>query len=209
MKHKSEKRTLLLSVLMSAPGPLILAFALLEGQSSTQIADFVRRSAELLALVMAYITYRLTEKKENPLQKARFEQRSNLFTGSMMCLGGAIMLVLAFLSEHEAKGNVIPSLVIALLGMIANSLFWRKYTKLNRKNPNTMIAVQGRLYRAKALVDTCVVIALLSVVLFPASELSYYCDKIGSSVVALYLFGCGVKTIKESMGAVTGNTIEK
>ncbi len=187
-----------MSVLMSAPGPLILFFALMEGQSSTQIADFVRRSAELLALIMAYTTYMLTAGNDDQLQKTRYELRSNLFTGSMMCLGGGIMLVLAFLSENEAKGNVIPSLVIALLGVIANSLFWRKYRKLNLKTPNTMIAVQMRLYRAKTLVDICVFTALLSIFLFPASSVSYYLDVIGSAVVALYLVNCGIKTIKEN-----------
>lgn len=52
---KSGSRTMLLSVLMSAPGPLVEGLALLEGQSATQIADFVRRTAELLVLVAASI----------------------------------------------------------------------------------------------------------------------------------------------------------
>ena len=55
MQNKSEKKTLLMSVLMSAPGPLIIGFGLLLGKSSTQIADFVRRSAELLGIIMAYV----------------------------------------------------------------------------------------------------------------------------------------------------------
>ena len=40
---KSGERTLLLSVLMSSPGPLVVGLGLLSGRSSTQIADFVRR----------------------------------------------------------------------------------------------------------------------------------------------------------------------
>ncbi len=202
-QKKSEKRTLGMSVLMSAPGPLILAFGLMAGQSSTQIADFVRRSAELLALIMTYVTYLLTAKQEDQARKASYERRANLFTGSMMCLGGAIMLVLAFASESEAQGNVVPSLIIAFLGVVANTLFWRKYTRLNRESPNAMIAVQGRLYRAKSLVDTCVVAALLSVHLLPGSPVSGYLDQIGSAVVALYLCWCGIKTVREN-----GKTVE-
>ncbi len=198
MKHKSEKRTLLMSVLMSSPGPLILFFALMAGQSSTQIADFVRRSAELLALIVAYVTFLLTERFEDPAKKAQYGHRANLFTGLMMCLGGSIMLVLALTSQQEAQGNVIPSMAIALLGVIANSLFWRKYVGLNRENPNVIVAVQARLYRAKALVDTCVVLALLAVWLLPGSRAAYYLDMVGSSVVALYLVRCGIKTIREA-----------
>ena len=109
------------------------------------------------------------------------------------------MLLLAFVSENENKGNVIPGLAIALLGVIANTIFWRKYTKLNKQEPNAILAVQARLYRAKSLVDTCVTVALLSVTLFPGSSVSYYLDLIGSVIVALYLIWCGIQTISERL----------
>ena len=69
--------------------------------------------------------------------------------------------------------------------------------KLNKKEPNAIILVQARLYRAKSLVDTCVTVALLSVAILPQSEISYYIDLIGSVIVALYLMWCGIKTIYE------------
>ncbi len=198
-KQKAGTKTLLLSVLMSAPGPLIIGLGLLVGKSSTQIADFVRRSAELLGIIMAYVVYRVTTKDGvcDTEQKTRLERFSNIFVGAMMCLGGALMLLLAFSAEQEDKGNVIPGLVIALLGVVANTLFWRKYSKLNKAEPNAIIAVQVRLYRAKSLVDGCVSAALLSVALFPAAKVSFYLDLVGSVVVAVYLIWCGIKTIIE------------
>ena len=198
-QKKSGTKTLLWSVIMSAPGPLIIGLGLFVGRSSTQIADFVRRSSELLAIIMAYIIYKITTKDGvcDTAKKEKLEKFSNLFVGAMMCLGGSLMLLLAFASEQEDKGNVIPGLVIALLGVIANTIFWRKYTKLNKQEPNAILAVQARLYRAKSLVDSCVTIALLSVVLFPTSALSYYPDLIGSVIVALYLIWCGIQTIFE------------
>lgn len=200
-QKKSGTNTLLMSVVMSAPGPLIIGLGLLVGKSSTQIADFVRRSAELLGIIMAYVVYRITTKEGvcDTVKKERLERMSNLFVGAMMCLGGALMLLLAFTAGDNEKGNVIPGLVIALLGVVANTLFWRKYTKLNKLVPNAIMAVQARLYRAKSLVDGCVTIALLSVVLFPGSQLSYYLDFGGTIVVAVYLAWCGVKTIRERM----------
>lgn len=202
-QKKSGSRTLLMSVVMSAPGPLIIGFGLLVGRSSTQIADFVRRSAELLGIIMAFVVYKMTtrdgvcdfEKKE------RLERFSNIFVGAMMCIGGSLMLWISFASDYTDKGNVIPGLVIALLGVVANTLFWIKYSKLNKAEPNAIIAVQARLYRAKSLVDSCVSIALLSVVLFPGSEASIWLDFIGSIIVALYLIWCGAKTIMERVKA--------
>ena len=198
---KSSKNTLLMSVVMSAPGPLIIGLGLLVGQSSTQIADFVRRSAELMGIIMAYVVYLITTRDGvcDTERKERLERLSNIFVGAMMCLGGSLMLMLAFTSDNTDKGNVIPGLVIALLGVVANTLFWRKYSKLNKAEPNAIIAVQARLYRAKSLVDRCVPVALLSVALFPTSQVSFYLDFIGSVIVAVYLVWCGVKTIRERM----------
>lgn len=199
--QKSGSRTLLMSVLMSAPGPLVVGLGLLSGRSATQIADFFRRSSELLAIIMAYAVYRITGRMDagDSSRKARLERLSNLFVGAMMCLGGTIMLALTFFSETEDKGNVIPRLAIALLGVIANTLFWRKYTRLNRQQPNAILAVQARLYRAKSLVDGCVTIALLSVVIAPMSPVSLWLDFIGSIIVAIYLIRCGIQTIRERM----------
>lgn len=196
---RSGGRTLLWSVLMSAPGPLVVGLGLLTGRSSTQLADFVRRSSELLAIIMAFVTYRLTtgEGEADKMKKERLERLSNLFVGAMMCLGGTIMLILAAVSGSEDKGNVIPGLAIALMGVIANTIFWVKYSRLNRAEPNAILAVQARLYRAKSLVDGCVTLALLSVVLLPGSRFSAMLDLVGSVVVALYLIYCGAQTIYE------------
>lgn len=199
-KEKSGSRTLLMSVIMSAPGPLVVGLGLLVGQSSTQLADFVRRSSELMAIIVAFVIYQITTKdgKCDIEKKARLEKASNLFVGAAMCLGGSIMLLLAVFSENTEKGNVIPGLSIALLGVIANSIFWRKYTRLNKQEPNAILAVQATLYRAKTMVDSCVTIALASVALFPESSVSFYLDLIGSVIVAVYLIWSGVKTIRES-----------
>ena len=126
------------------------------------------------------------------------ERRSNTFVGAMMCLGGTFMVLLAFLSNNIDKGNVIPGLAIAVMGVIANTAFWIKYTRLNRKEPNAILQVQARLYRAKSLVDGCVAIALLSVVILPGSPVSRWLDFAGSLIVAVYLVFCGAQTIIEA-----------
>lgn len=205
MKNKkSGSRTLLMSVVMSAPGPLVVGLGLMAGRSSTQIADFVRRSAELLAIIMSFVIYQITTKDgaTDEVRKAKLERLSNIFVGTMMCIGGSFMVALAFLSEATDKGNVIPGLAIAVMGVIANTIFWGRYTKLNKAEPNAILAVQARLYRAKSLVDSCVTIALLSVAIFPDSTVSYWLDFIGSVIVALYLVHCGIKTIREAQKKV-------
>ena len=196
---KSGSRTLLLSVLMSTPGPVVMGLALMSGRSSTQIADFVRRSAELLGIITSYVVFRITSSGAfSEERREHWERRSNAFVGVMMCIGGSLMALLSLMGGAEDKGNVIPALAIAVLGVIANTLFWRKYVRLNKAEPNAILQVQARLYRAKSLVDGCVTAALLAVVIAPASKVTAWLDLIGSVIVALYLVWCGSRTIWES-----------
>jgi len=200
-EKRSGGKTMLLSILMSAPGPLIVGYGFLLGKSATQMADFVRRSAELIALVVAYITFRVTSGAGmDERRKTLLERRSNLFVGCAMCLSGVSMLLIAVLSQSGEQGNVIPGLAVALLGVMANTFFWFRYRKLSRAQSSSILEVQSRLYRAKSLVDICVSAALLVVLIAPGSAAAAYFDKIGSVVVAVYLCRCGWKTIAEARG---------
>ena len=197
-KTKSGSRTMLMSVLMSAPGPIVVGIGLFMGKSSTQLADFIRRSAELMAIIVAFITYQLTNKPSvSSDKKNALECRSNLFVGVAMCISGISMLLISLFSQNTEQGNVIPGLCIALLGVIANTIFWFRYKKLGTTQSNSILLVQSRLYRAKSLVDICVTTALLVVMFLPGSDVAFYFDRIGSVVVSLYLIWCGCKTVAE------------
>ncbi len=198
-EKKSGYRTLLMSVLMSSYGPVILGLGLRIGHSSTQIADFTRRTAELLALIAAFAVYAVTNRRQDmaETQKRELERKGNLFTGIIMCISGLSMLLLSILSEDTDKGNVIPALVIAFLGVVANAIFWRRYTALYQRQGNAILGVQARLYGAKTAVDACVVTALATVLILPGTKASFLLDRIGSLLVALYMIRCGVMTIKE------------
>lgn len=196
-KQKSGEQTLLASVILSSPGPIAVGIGLFLGRSSTQLADFIRRTAELVAIIVSWLIYRATNKDETTdlERKAHLEYVANLCVGIAMCLGGVAMLLVAFLSPSGEKGNVIPGLVIAILGVVTNTWFWFRYRSLDKANPNAILAVQSRLYRAKSLVDACVTIALATVAIYPGSEAAYYMDIAGSAVVAVYLIINGVITI--------------
>lgn len=195
---KSGSRTLLMSVLMSAPGPLLVGIGLMTGRSATQLADFIRRSSELLAIIASYVVYTLTAREGvTEDKKACLERNVNRFVGLVMCVSGGSMLLIALLAGETETGNVIPGLTIAVLGVIANTIFFFRYRRLSRLEGSAVLGVQSRLYGAKSLVDGCVTVALLAVALFPMSPAALYLDKIGSVVVAVYLVWCGVRTVRE------------
>lgn len=196
MKSTAGERTLLASVLMSSPGPIVLGLALVYGRSSTQLADFIRRSAELIAIIVSYSVFRQTQKPAlDRKHRVKLEGIANLFVGATMCLSGPVILVTALLASQSGQGNVVPGLIIAVLGLITNSYFYLRYRKLNQRNANAILAIQSRLYRAKSLVDACVTAALIAVVIAPGATLTRYVDLAGSIIVAAYLIVNGITTI--------------
>ena len=195
MKKKDNgSKTLLTSILMSAPGPLIIG--LISSHSLTQLADFVRRFSELLAIILAYIVFQLTNQPQNNHKKASLERFAKTFTSSMMILGGIIMIILALCANSSDKGNVISGFIIALLGVIANGIFWRRYTHLAKQENNPILKVQASLYRAKTLVDSVITTTFI-IMCIPHSNIASIFDQFGTIFVALYLIWSGYTTLKE------------
>ena len=177
------------------------------GHSATQVADLIRRTAELFGIIAAYITYLITNKApgRDPSEKEKIEHISHIFVGMMMYISGIVMFVLDFVANDAECGNVIPGLIIAFTGAVANGVFWVRYTKLNRELKNGVLEVQARLYGAKCLVDSCVSAALLVVALLPGTAFAYYFDLVGSALVAVYLIYCGARTLVQSSKAENGD----
>ena len=178
--RRSGQRTLLASVILSAPGPLVVGIGLFFGRSSTQLSDFVRRSAELLAIIVSWVIYGVTTSDTGVdlRRRKRLERVADVSVGAAMFIGGVTMLLISVLSTTREKGNVIPGLVIAGLGVVVNTWFWFRYRGLNKRTPNSILAVQSRLYRAKSLVDCAVSAALATVVIAPGSDAAYFMDPI-------------------------------
>lgn len=197
------ERTLLIALLLSMWAPLVTGIAVMMSQSSTQVADFIRRTVELMALFVSWLLFRHIHRHEPSLrERLRLERVANLFVAAALFTSGAVMLVLALsrLQAFEPSGNVSLGLTIAVLGLIVNTWFWRRYTSLNREEPNAILSGQRQLYQAKALVDLGVVLALGAVAFFPVHPLTPHLDVAGSLAVALYLLWSGLRAAHGALG---------
>lgn len=195
----TRERTLLVALLLSAWGPLATGIAVMTGRSTTQLADFVRRSVELLALFVSWWVFRRVA-REGLLdgRKARLERGAALSVAGAMGVSGLVIASVALmrLGTFRPGGNVYPGLAIAVMGLVVNIWFWRRYAALNREDYNAIIAAQRQLYRAKAAVDLCVIAALLSVALAPAAALTRYVDIVGSVAVAGYMLWSAAHAVR-------------
>lgn len=194
---KSGKTTLFWSVLMSSPGPLVVGIGLLVGKSSTQLADFIRRTIELLAIISSFVIFLLTTKEGNTdeVKKKKLEKASSVFVAFAMIISGVIMLILALTQKEEETGNVIFGLIIALLGVVANCIFWFKYKKLGKLSGNELLKAQSNLYRAKTFVDLSVTVSLFVLLIFPSTKTAYYFDLVGTVCVSVYLALTGATSL--------------
>jgi divalent metal cation (Fe/Co/Zn/Cd) transporter len=207
-----REKTLFAAVLLSMWAPLATGIAVVVSQSTTQIADFVRRTVELVALLVSWQVFRYLERRKriDPGTKAALERFAGLSVAAALGCSGIVMLLLAYsrLFTFEPGGNVYPGLVIAGLGLVTNGWFWRRYAALLREQYNPIIASQRQLYRAKSAVDLCVIVALGAVAISPAHPVTRYLDLFGSIAVALYLLWSGVWPIyKDKVQPRTSQTL--
>lgn len=192
----SREKVLLTALLLSTPGAVVTGIAALSSHSTTQFADFIRRSMELAAMFISWWVFSQLQQNQNlgEADHTRLERAAGLGVASAMGGSGIVMLVIALsrLSAFEPGGKVMMGLIIAVLGALMNSWFWWRYTVLGREQYSAVIAAQQKLYRAKALVDLCVVIALAAVVIAPFHLATPYVDLAGSIFVAGYLLWNGL-----------------
>jgi len=186
-----RERTLLVALLLSLWAPLATGLAVLLSRSTTQVADFVRRSAELVALAISWAVYRHLRRRGDlsTMRRAQLERVATRGVAAALAVSGAVMLLLAAgrMRSFEPGGDVRLGLAIALLGLATNGWFWRRFGALARERPDALIDAQRRLYRAKVAVDACVIAALATVLWAPGHPATRWVDLGGSVAVALYL----------------------
>jgi len=201
----SRERTLLTALLLSAPGAVVTGLATASSHSTTQLADFIRRTMELVSMFLSWWVFRQIERNValDSAGRSRLERAAGLgVAGTMACSGLAMLIVaLSRASVFEPGGRVTTGLIIAVLGLIVNGGFWWRYAALTREQYSSVIAAQQKLYRAKASVDLCVVTALAAVTVAPTHPATRYVDILGSIAVAGYLLWSGLRLAQSHLSA--------
>jgi divalent metal cation (Fe/Co/Zn/Cd) transporter len=197
---KSE-RTLRIALLLSMWAPLVTGIAVVMSQSNTQVADFIRRSVELMALFVSWLLFRHMQHHQlSAPERRRLERVASWFVAAALLVSGTVMLALvASLRVVEPGGNVSLGLTIGVLGVIVNGWFWRRYTNLDLQGPSAILGGQRVLYRSKTLIDVGVVLALGSVAFFPLHPLTPRFDVAGSLAVSLYLLWSGLRIARSAL----------
>lgn len=187
---RGRGRTLAWSLALSAWGPPVTALAVVLTRSTTQLADFVRRSTELAAIGVAFVAHRRTAAADVPdATRTRWQARARTATRAALGVSGVAILVVAALRADAFRptGPLWIGLSVATLGLLVNAGFWRRYARLERASPDPIVASQRVLFRAKCLVDAGVVASLATSLMAAGRPVARAADLAGSLVVAAYL----------------------
>ena len=158
-----------------------------------------RRTTELAAIAVAFgFTAGCGKCLNNEDKQAHMERMAERFTGGAMIFRRDPVNYHNIPHIFVSSGrNVTMGLVVAALGVLVNTWFWLRYRALNRENYDAVMAVQQKLYRAKACADICVVVALAAVAIAPGHPVTWYTDVIGSVIITFYLFWNGLRTVQK------------
>lgn len=195
---RGRGRTLAWSLALSAWGPPVTLVAVVLGRSTTQLADFVRRSTELAAIAVAYLAHRRTAASDvPPSTRVRWEARARWATRAALTSSGAAIATVAIVRGSDVRpvGPLWIGLTVAALGLLVNAGFWRRYARLARRRPDAVVASQRVLFRAKCLVDAGVVASLATAWLASGRPLARWADLVGALLVACYLLWSAARAV--------------
>ena len=205
--RRGRERTLAWAAALSAFAPFVTGAAVVMSQSSTQIADFVRRSVELVALLRSWWVYRTLSRAPSlpPDAVARLERRASLVVALALGVSGLTMLVVTAtrLGRIEPGGDVRLGLAVACLAIVFNGAFWWRYERLQSAFADAIIDAQRRFYRAKVVVDLNVIVALCAVAFAPDWNWTAIVDSVGSLAVAGYVLIAALETARGALRATT------
>ena len=208
--YEKQERTLRSAWLISLTAPVATAIAFTLGGTTVQLADFFRRSAELLGLFAPWWVLRriqsTTAPSLEPEAVRQMEHRAALGVGVVMVLSATFIIVSALLrlTDPPPTGLVAPGLVVPLGGMAVNGWFWRRGSLLARQRPTPLVESQWRLCRAKAILDGVVFITLLTALLPAAADLAHYVDAAGALGIAVFLLISAARIIIPALRYLSG-----
>ncbi|NBG88713.1 cation transporter [Isachenkonia alkalipeptolytica] len=189
---KEKERTLRAAWMISASAPLVTGFAFYQSGSVSVLADFFRRTLELMVLFSNWLIYKKILKSEEGVKEIDTKKLEGYAARGVMGVMAISFFVIFLnalrqLQDPQPLGEIWAAMIIGILGILVNGSFWWKNRALAKKEASSIFYAQWKLYRAKALMDVTLIIILSSSRIFEAYPLSLYFDPVGSIIMSFFL----------------------
>ena len=184
-EYKRGRKKLLFALFIISPALIPLAVSVALGTGSTETADLLRRSCDVLSVLLAYIAFEISARidPKNKTAHRRIEAFVKYFTGATMCISALVMIYISIKGFGNEKGSVTVSLVLALIAALTNAVLYFNY----RSMKSAILTVQAKNHFVKMFFNILVSIILLVWITVPSATIKSYIDLIGSLFISGYL----------------------
>ena len=187
-----KERTLRAAWIVSSSAPLVTGYAFYQSGSVTVLADFFRRTLELMVLFSNWLIYKKILRSESGIKKLDTDKLENYAARGVMVVMALSFFVIFFnalgqLRDPQPIGQIWVAMTIGVLGLLVNGSFWWKNRSLAKREESSIFYAQWKLYRAKALMDGTLVIILTSGRILEGYHWARYIDPVGSIGISFFL----------------------
>jgi len=182
---RAPLRAVRLAVCLSAFAPLATLASMLASASLTQVADFVRRSVELLSTA---ISYRIVASRTHATRRELRERWATRTVVVSLLVSAFVIATLALVQPISAPGGRVElGLAVAVAGAATNTVFAWRFARLAVQCHDQVMRAQGELYRAKVVVDLAIGVTLTFVLVWPDAHVTLVLDRVAAWCVTGYL----------------------
>ncbi len=190
-----------------------VTFALM-ANSVTMLMDVLRTASDTGALFLSWLTIRRVaqgKSKHYNYGYGKLENLANLSIGLAMVLSFIIVVDVAIkrFHIHEHVDRVGWGIAFNTLAGIGNAWFWWKNHWLARRQPSPIMESQWRIFRAKTVINACVLMTLIASMVWHDKRWGIYIDPMASFVLAAFLLFNAFRLFSMSVYDLLDHSLEE
>ena len=211
---RERERVLFWTVVVSFFSLLPSAYGAYISNSTALLADLLRSTGEFIAIFLSWCVIVQVTKSDASAYNygiGKLEQLASLLVAATLFVSFAVIFGTGImrLLNPQPLHNPYFGLLYAALGTLGNGFVWWKDYQLNQRSPSPVIEAQWKLFRAKTLATTIVVVTVGFSLLSSNETVELYLDPIGSLVLALFLLHSSYSMVSTSMPDLIDKSVDE
>lgn len=214
--YRERERSVGISLLVDFTLLLPDIVAAVMANSLTMIADVLKCFNEILATFLSWLAIRKIGRSKSyyfDYGLGKLENLTSIVVAWLMFLSLIIVLYNAvdrFRDPHTMHAaGVYLGIALMMVGASANTWLWIKNYRVARNEHSPIMESQWRLFRAKAVADLTVLLALVLSVFLERYPWALYIDPVGSLAIAGFLLFSIYHVVAHSVSDLLDRTLDE
>ncbi|HEY3379062.1 MAG TPA: cation diffusion facilitator family transporter [Armatimonadota bacterium] len=211
-RERSIRMGWILGLLSIAPD---IAATYLTG-SVAMLTDVFRTGTDTLASFLSWLTVRKIAHGKTVKYNygyGKLESLASLAVAGAMTLSFLVIIFCAFERFRAPQllnvENTTYAIIVPIVAGLTNAWCWRRNYRLARRQPSPIMESQWRLFRAKTMINLCVLCALAFSLLFHQFKWSVYIDPVASLLLASFLLFSSYQIVSMSIYDLLDRALEE